>query len=239
MDAGSPRGLTGLDFLQRYRRWDSLLAADRASWDKWSTRQHAELWVAMALHVGLDPDSLEANGESAVRTMDSYRSKNEVDQSDPFDQYLRALDLAVRALASGKFPPLATNEDPRRSLVRFDAVADWACQHVSVIDGWPPADTWLELRQAQHETLIQSGARPSAATGRDHAAGCNGSLIQRMLDFAARHRADAAARGEFVTNIELEALLKAKFPDSSAGAREAIATDTRPKDQRKGRPRKR
>lgn len=235
MGIDSTPELSGLDFLQRYTRWDSLQAADRATWDKWVEHEHAELWVVMALHVGLDPDSLEACGESAIRTIDSYRCENEADLSMPFDQYLAALDLAVRASRSREVQVLAEAEDPRRSVVRFDAVIDWANSNVSPINGWPPADVWPDMRAARPGEPGQSTARASAARCGDTDARPSGSL-QQMLDYAIAYRAEAAARGKFVTNEVLEAILKAQFPDSSVGAREVIATDTRLKDQKKGRP---
>lgn len=220
MDGESTRQLPEPDFPQRWSRWDSIQAADQSSWGKWARRDSAELWVAVALFVGLDPDSLEETGEQAIRTIDRYRRETEFDPSWPFDRYLEALDLAQRACAEEQISVLATAADPRRHLVRFDAVDQWGLKSIQVIEGWPPAGSWLEARRMPSNDASSQ------------------SLIQQMLGAASSFRAVAAGRGEVVTNAEVQRFLAVKFPDSSLSAREVVATDTRPANQKRGRPRR-
>ncbi|MCE4557069.1 hypothetical protein [Pelomonas cellulosilytica] len=54
--------------------------------------------------------------------MDAGRREIELNLAAPFDHYLVALDAAVSALAAGRFAALVEAEDPRRSVVRYDAL---------------------------------------------------------------------------------------------------------------------
>lgn len=236
MSLDSNRESSRLDDVLRPEPWDTLQAADEATRDRWTMHAYAELWAAVALYVGLDPDSIESCGESAIRTMDACRRESELNLAAPFDQYLVALDVAVGALAAGRFAALVEAEDPRRSVVVYDALNEWARGAISVIRGWPPAGELAVVRRGAVKGLDEDATSVLSAKLDADKRPFERSILRQMLDWATDFRADAATRGEMVTNAALAEYLKAKFPGASIGSREAVAIDTRLRHQRKGRP---
>jgi len=116
-------------------------AADDAVWHQWSNARTAELWQAIALLCGVDPDSL---------TLKKARSVNYIEWR---------LELAVKELNRGFLEPIINfPEEPRRSIVRFDYVSRWARNNViGVPSRYPAGGEPIDLRLLNGQAAAAPG----------------------------------------------------------------------------------
>ena len=230
---GSRRGgesvRSGLDVLIRLRdwEWDSLRAADRATWERWASCQVMDLWRALALHAILDPDSIDPSSDKATNVIDAYLVEGSSDDAQkPFDRYLQTLAIACEAVRTGGLKIVASAQDPRRAQVDVSDVQAWATRiNLPVIDDWPTADAWTELRSG--------GTQEQKWPWGNHT-----TLQLEMLRSAGDFWVSEWDRREDVPRAEdVDKHLRPLFPDSTGRQRLKVASLLRPEDVKPG-PRK-
>lgn len=172
------------------RHFHMAKAADDAVWLQWSGARTAELWQAMALLCGVDPDSL---------TLKKVRSINYIEWR---------LELAVNKLALGALEPLINfPEEPRRSIVRFDYVRRWAqVNMIGVPIRYPAGGEPIDLRlpngpgaaplgEPVQQAAIQAPVAPAEVSA--------ASTEQAEVSKARRRRAKPNGASEYMRESEL------------------------------------
>ena len=93
--------------------------ATARTWTQWSLETNALLWQAVALHSGLEPDSLDVN-HPELSMVGVMRPKSGL------ALFLPMLDAAVLHVQRGTLPTVEAAEDPRYSTIQLSAYALWA-----------------------------------------------------------------------------------------------------------------
>jgi hypothetical protein len=229
---------SGLDELVSYRARSQPRhgphGLDEAAKRKWANCDLYEVWQLVALHSGVDPDSLGTSPEVAIRALrysefgDALqRLIGDRPKDQPIDRLKRNLRDALRALREGKLKPLVASEHlGPDTLVDVHAFSEWARQvalpkagpwisrngDVSFPDEWraafPRRTPMLEQLLAVASHFAQGyweGTRASVPT------------VPEVIDYAvAEFEMNAGVAETFAQILRPAGLKKGRLPHSAA-----------------------
>ena len=131
---------SGLDELVSYRDRSQPQRGphglDEAAKRKWANCDLYEVWQLVALHNGVDPDSLGTSPEAAIRALRHSEIGDALQRliggpvkDRPIDCLKRNLRDALRAIRDGELKPLIASEYPGPdTLVEVHSFSEWARQ---------------------------------------------------------------------------------------------------------------
>jgi hypothetical protein len=201
---------------------------EAVNWRKWSQRESAQLWEAVALSIDIEPECLPINWRPA-------------DYSDPFEEcpseFKDRIDIAVDHAENGALQLLSrASSRPSRSTVRLPEFADWAgllgwclpaqfprkssLNSVRAPGGAGTADAAERIEQSGHGTAsrIRSGTAGRPSKGKH--------LIEDEFE-----RRAAAGQVKSTLPEEAQALLdwyKGKYPKEERPTLKTISNNIRP-----------